>query len=477
MIIVNSPKKSNPEIDLLVNKLKDKNLVISLTSNSIFHHVEKEAGDFYKDTNVLGKMFAEKLAPIIDLYKNKFIPLAHDIEAKLLEAKTNYTPESKFSRYNIIPVYKPAVIEAMVKKGILNKETSQLDNNVSVPNTFTKNIDSNNVTDIIPLLYTGNYEVDELLKVFLGKYKYEEIITVWNDHVANITNEGIVHVLKYKEFNIDELTLVFIMLDALQNGRIVYEGNNESKYAVDAYYGLVKKALSNVNFLFNRTISLNTLVLEVKETDSNVNLYLNGIAYDKVLEETKNPDLIIGLHLFSQSGIQNNNIPSILTITAEQLLSNRGEIENVINRELSIEKLNSITNEDKLFNNLYLTNSKIIAECIPNDLKDILEYDEQVIKSILDNVIKSFSLEEKRDVFIISCYIIQCLVKNKNYDETFVIDFHHFVTRVAEFDRLIKTDIKEAVNLTVYEFIIDMLLNEVELLKTTEVLNGSKTIY
>ena len=477
MIILNTPKKTNPEVELLANKLKDNNLLISLTPNSIFHHVEKESGEFYNNTNMLGKMFAEKIAPVLDLYKNKFIPLAHDMEAKLLEAKNNYTPESKFSRYNIIPVYRPAVLDAMVKKGLINSETRVLDTNTSVPNTYTKNIDSSNVAEIIPLLYTGNYEVDDLLKVFLGKYKYEEIITIWNDHVANITSEGIAHVINYKEYNIDELTMVFIMLDALQNGRIVYEGNNESKYTVDKYHMLVKAALSNVNFLFNRLIGLNTLVLEVKENDTNINIYLNGLAYDKLLEETNNPDLIIGLHLYFQSGVKNDDLPSMLTVTLEQLLNNKTNIENTINRELSLEKLNSIQNEDKILNNMYLTSSKIISECIPNDLKEILVYDEQRVKEIINKIITTSSLEAKRDVFLMCCYIIEELHNVVNKEECLRFNFHNFISRANEFDKLIKTDIKEAVNLAVYEFIIDVLLKEVEIVKTTEVLNGSKKVF
>ena len=32
-----------------------------------------------------------------------------------------------------------------------------------------------------------------MLKVFLGKFTYKEIITIWNDHVANFTTEGVRH--------------------------------------------------------------------------------------------------------------------------------------------------------------------------------------------------------------------------------------------------------------------------------------------
>lgn len=477
MIIVNVPKKTNTEIQLLTNKLKDKNLLISLKPDSIFHHVEKASGEFYNDTNTLGKMFAEKIAPVLDLYKNKFIPLAHDMEAKLLEAKSNYTPESKFSRYDIIPVYLPGVLDVFAKKGYISNETSQLDYNAAVTNVYTKNLDTENVNEIIPLLYTGNYEVDEMLKVFLGKFTYKEIITIWNDHVANFTTEGVRHVLAYKEYNVDELTMIFIMLDALYNGRITYEGNNESKYSLDKYYHLVKAALGNINFLFKRAISLNTLVLNIKEDDKSVCLYVNGVVYDNLLKETNNSDLIIGLHMYINSGVPNDNIPSLLTATLEQVLENKVNIENTIKREASLEKLNSIQNEDKLYNNLYLTSSKLIAECIPNDLKDLLVHDEQRVKEIINSIISTFSLEAKRDVFLTCCYIIEELYVVNNKEECFKFNFHKFISRASEFDRLINTDMKEAVNLVVYEFIIDVLLQEIDIVKTTEVLNGSKKVY
>ena len=66
---------------------------------------------------------------------------------------------------------------------------------------------------------------------------------------------------------------------------------------------------------------------------------------------------------------------------------------------------------------------------------------------------------------------------NYEKEECFKFNFHKFISRASEFDRLINTDMKEAVNLVVYEFIIDVLLQEIDIVNTTEVLNGSKKVY
>lgn len=405
-------------ISLIAESLSAKNKIIKPKANSVFEFIDLYQSDDDKVQEV-SRVIAEKLGNEIDLFKNKLLPLLKEIEKLTSEKLADSQQATDTSKYRVIEYDMPIVVSNLKQSGLITSDRT--------PKTLQEEslfIPVPDKLDLNKYLELDTAEASNSLAVITNKYKEEQLFSIWEKYLSNVSsrNNELNVLLTDAVNNIETLLILFTF---------VYNLNKEKPSNVDAddnkYFGIIKyfkDELANyiaiVEKVFENGRANGKLVVGI--ADDGYTIRVDEKLYQTFIDQGNSPEVLFGLAC-------SENVLNKELWYFDKIVENKDGLLSIwdkkVKMELYAESIKNVQRHKAIYSILLPEYIKLV----PEDLKDILNVNEEQARQKLDYKLATEKDSEIVDTF----YMAREVVGYVLFENT---GFHKFTHYMIEIEKL-----------------------------------------
>lgn len=436
------------ELHLIAAALLNKGIVLEFKDNSIFNILynelvsDSDSPDAENEQLDTIGLTTDLIINEVNSIKNKYLPIVNTyadvVETKIREKSVT----SSLAKYDICQLEIPDIAHELVDV------TKQMVN-VNLPDSGLE-MPSLQPDDIRELVKFKSSEANMLLEEIMFKYNDDKLNTIWNKYITNISSFNMNIPELSNVINIDDLILVYIIVEKLLANK--YDGVIASDEKYKQTLNIYSKYLEFILVNSNKTL------ISYSESDrliaraNNNTVYVVKSVYDKYLNSGGTPEAVLGVMFVKDMDFKYNNLNSFLA-----------NIEMFNTAYKQAEKIEAIR-----LNNVNIVNTKLAYESGIREVMATLDIDTTTgdfyaskddLPSVVRDFVDNIPANELSNVYDMCMRIVRSLVVNNNVFYTFTKNMLNYQQTQHELSA------KEIATLATLDIIIDYHLAQV---KTTK---------
>lgn len=433
----------NDIVQLLAKDLSSKNMLVKNKPGSIFNIVEQAPNEIGN----LAKLISTKVNNELILVKNKLIPFMNDLVKAVQDKANEFTDENELSKYKIVEVNYPIVIDELETLGELGVLRTPLV--INIPEAGLPTPDK---TVIASYFKHPNVSINAYTQELIEKYGPDGLSNLWDKYLVNISSEN-VNVSSLGLNVLDKINDYILLLTVCGNlfNEHKESGNSNLLNALTT----LKTEVGNYLLIARKQVRDNQnagrVILHIQDTTA----YVDQEVYKKFIESGKSPEVVLGY-------ILKGKYDPIETLF-NNLSANAEEYQKMW---ISKVNLSTYAESAKAYNKYKVLYELVVMDLykvdeqgnnkIPLDLQEFATENNNV-KPLLDKLLNDLNSAQILDINLTCRHIVGDVI----FPTT---NFTHFANSIVEYGKLNTTlTPQDAATYASIEFILDFLLAQVEL--------------